>query len=410
MSYYQIREFPASLRGQPLLVVTKPGFAHWDEVTPAAHLLAEAAYFPPRPDTLPLEVLALGCGHAALGVALARLPGVGNVWLADTTLTALNMARRTLQANQVENAHLLSDPLALASLPGHFDAVYIELPKGRQFTRRWLAEAHSVLKIGGSLYLAGANVEGIQPAIKDARALFGNATILGYKKGNRIARLVKEELASLPPAWIGEPGIQPGTWIEFEIERGGVSLHLRSLPGVFSADRLDEGTAFLLDHLSLPSTARVLDAGCGYGVIGLFAWRLGVSSVDMIDNHLLAIACARENIRQNATPGLDSLAFTVRAFLADALDFTPDYGYTHIVSNPPFHAGRKVDNIAALAFIQHARRFLTPGGQLILVANRFLRYDRLMQDLFGNLSRPAESGKYHILASVKEGKEGIDRC
>jgi 16S rRNA (guanine1207-N2)-methyltransferase len=91
----------------------------------------------------------------------------------------------------------------------------------------------------------------------------------------------------------------------------------------------------------------------------------------------------------------------MRAFAADMLDFVPDYGYTHIITNPPFHAGIEVDTLAAQAFIAQAYRLLEPGGQLILVANRFLRYDRLMKTLFGNIAYPVETGKYHVLSSTK---------
>jgi 16S rRNA (guanine1207-N2)-methyltransferase len=410
--YSKLREFEALLDGQPVRVVTKPGFANWKEVTPATYLLAQAArslpknadQFAGKPGSAHYQILVLGCGHGALGAVIASQPGVGEVWLADTTITALEMTERTLQGNHITNAHLLKDLLSLPMMQARFDLVFMELPKGRRLTRRWLFEAHLTLKPGGSLFLSGANDEGIQPAIRDGQSMFGNASILSYKKGSRIARLVKDEDPLPIPEWASEPGILPKSWIEFKMQRNGIDLHLCSLPGVFSAGNLDGGTALLLDHLSLSAAARVLDAGCGYGVIGLFAWRLGVRSVDMVDNNLLAIACARENIVRNAGPMISGQDTTIRAFPADALEFIPTHDYTHILSNPPFHAGKAVDTHAAQAFIQQANRFLDPGGQLILVANRFLRYDRLMQDQFGNISRIAETGKYHLLSSVKEGK------
>jgi 16S rRNA (guanine1207-N2)-methyltransferase len=419
LAYTQPRQIGALLRGQAVRVITKPGFARWDHVTPATILLAEAVDLPRGTGFPGVEILLLGSGHGALGAALGRLAGVKGLWLADTTLTALKMAERTLQVNGVAESHLLTDPLGTAALPARFDLATMELPKGRRFTRRWLFEAYAALKPGGALYLAGANTEGIQPAIKDAHSLFGNAAILGYKKGSRVARLVKPAGPTEMPGWVNEPGIRPGTWIEHDLQLLGATYHLASLPGVFSAGELDEGTHLLLDHLPPLEGSRVLDAGCGYGIIGLVAWNAGAAGVDLADNHLLSIASAEENIKRHVRrelhPGLEAdrpevpmsyreAALPVRVLAADTLDFSSADAYTHVLSNPPFHAGKEVDTLAAQAFIAQASRLLLPGGQLILVANRFLRYDRLMQSLFGNQAMLAQTGKFHVLASTKEGK------
>ena len=45
-------------------------------------------------------------------------------------------------------------------------------------------------------------------------------------------------------------------------------LRIFSLPGVFSANELDNGTSLLLSTLTSPIQGKVLDVGCGAGVIG----------------------------------------------------------------------------------------------------------------------------------------------
>jgi 16S rRNA (guanine1207-N2)-methyltransferase len=270
----------------------------------------------------------------------------------------------------------------------------MELPKGRKLARRWLVEAQAALKPGGALYLAGANEQGIQSAIQDAAALFGGAAVLRYKKGNRVARAAAGRAA--PPAgrpeWAGEAGIAPGTWREFEVGVRGHVFRLRSLPGVFAFDDdLDEGTRLLLDHLEVaPGTQAVLDVGCGYGIIGLAAARLGAGHVDMVDVNLLAIASARENIAGNAISNAE-------AFLSDAFSAVGDKRYDLIASNPPFHTGKSVDYAVAQAFIEHARSALKPGGRLLLVANKFIRYDQLMRTTFNAVECLVETNKYHVL-------------
>jgi 16S rRNA G1207 methylase RsmC len=67
------------------------------------------------------------------------------------------------------------------------------------------------------------------------------------------------------------PGIAPGTWVEFSINCSNHVFTIRCLPGVFSIDHLDEGTEMLLNTIEIVPGTRVLDVGCGYGIIGLCA-------------------------------------------------------------------------------------------------------------------------------------------
>ena len=387
-SYYQSGRFTAELHGQTLQIVSKPGLPNWDRVTPATVLLAETVEAAPD-----AQVLQLGCGHGALGAALARQVPGGHVALMDIDFIALTMAEQTLEANSIANAQVQPAISVLPDGAGAFDTVAMELPKGRKLARRWLAEAQAALRPGGALYLAGANEQGIQPMIQDAAALFGGATVLRYKKGNRVARAAAGRAAPAAgqPEWAGEAGIAPGTWHEFEVGVRGHVFRLRSLPGVFAFDDdLDEGTRLLLDRLDVAPGQSVLDMGCGYGIIGLVAARLGASHVDMADVNLLAIASARENIAGNAVSNAE-------AFLSDAFSAVGNKRYDLIASNPPFHTGKSVDYAVAHAFIEHARSALKPRGRLLLVANKFIRYDQLMRTTFNTVECLVETNKYHVL-------------
>ena len=64
---------------------------------------------------------------------------------------------------------------------------------------------------------------------------------------------------------------------DYDLAIAGESFRIASLPGVFSHDRLDEGTAFLLANVRVHPDERVLDIGCGWGAIGLVAARQGAA-------------------------------------------------------------------------------------------------------------------------------------
>jgi 16S rRNA (guanine1207-N2)-methyltransferase len=377
--YYQTRAFSTSLGGHTIHFISKPGMANWDRVSPAGHLLADVV----RPEPADRALL-LGCGHGALGAALARR--AGEVVMVDTSAVALAMAEQTIRANGLANAFVRAPAGAAPVQKAAFDIVVIEATGERNLTRRWLAETHQSLKLGGRLYLAGANDHGVRSAIADADALFSGATVLAYRQGSRAAQARKTtEIAGA--AWAAEDGIAPGTWFEFEAAARGHAFRLRSLPGVFAYDRVDEGTRLLLDAIAIPAGSRVLDVGCGSGVIGLLAARLSAQYVDMVDVNLLAVAAAAENIALNGVAN-------ARAFAGDGVPEGERYDV--VATNPPFHLGKATDYAIAPAFVDGARRALKPGGQLWLVANRFLKYDQPLRAAFADVVCAAETRSYRV--------------
>ncbi len=384
--YTQFTRFSAHLAGREVQVVSKPGLPDWDRVSPAAYLLAEHAGLRPGE-----QVALLGCDHGAAAAALALAQPAAGLWLVDHNQVARLAAAQTLQANQVPNARLAPG----IELPAEVccDAVLLELPKGRQLVRRWLVQAFEALRPGSRLLLAGAKDLGVQPALQDAQDLFGPGAILDYKKGNRVVQFTRP--GQRPgPGWWDEPGIAPGTWMEFELALPDEQLRLASLPGVFSAGRLDEGTSLLLDVLQVRPAERVLDLGCGYGIIGILAARQGAAWVDLVDSNLLAVAAARENLRRTAITNAEALP-------SDALSAVQERRYGLIASNPPFHSGKAVDYHMAEAFIQQSRVALENGGRLVLVANRFIRYDRLLVQHFSRVETLAETRSFHVLAAFR---------
>ena len=76
----------------------------------------------------------------------------------------------------------------------------------------------------------------------------------------------------------------------------GRRLSLTSGSGVFARGRLDIGTAVLFRETEPPVSGRVLDLGCGYGVIGLaVAVCSPATTVTGIDVNERAVLLANEN-------------------------------------------------------------------------------------------------------------------
>ncbi len=137
--------------------------------------------------------------------------------------------------------------------------------------------------------------------------------------------------------------------------------------GVFSADGLDLGTAVLLRESVPPAGAtRLLDLGCGYGVIAVaLASACPDAVVDAVDPN----DRARELCVANATA--HGVADRVRALRPEDAD--PTARYDQIWSNPPIRIGKQALHELLLAWLPR----LAPGGTARLVVGKNLGADSL---------------------------------
>ncbi|MHB1296355.1 MAG: methyltransferase [Anaerolineae bacterium] len=369
-------------------LVTRPGFAGWNEVSQAEALLAAHAQLQSGD-----RVAICPAGHGALGVWAASRTPAGRVSLFDTNSIALEAARKTVAANGRHGVIVqIGTPQADAQ---PFDVALMVLPKGRDLGRLFFLALFGALREGGTLLLAGPNKGGIKSAIEDAEELFGASTLLAYKGGNRIVALTRPAAPTELPASYREPGLANGTFRLVEAEVRGNTYTVCTRPGVFSWRALDDGTRALLETLDVAATETVLDVGCGYGIIGLDAARRAPrGQATLVDVDALAVECARATLATNVVSNAEVL-------LGDGLAAVRDRRFSLIVSNPPFHAGYAVSYNAVESFVRGAYDALEPRGRLVLVANRFLPYDRLMREIFGAVGTVASTSKYHVLAAEK---------
>ena len=148
----------------------------------------------------------------------------------------------------------------------------------------------------------------------------------------------------------------------------GQELALTSGSGVFAQGRVDIGTAVLFRETSPPAAGRVLDLGCGYGVIGLaIAAAVPGATVTGVDVNERAVLLANENA---ASLGLSDryVALTPDAVPADA-------EFDELWSNPPIRIGKAALHALLLTWLPR----LTPDGRAVLVVGKNLGADSLQR-------------------------------
>lgn len=167
--------------------------------------------------------------------------------------------------------------------------------------------------------------------------------------------------------------------------------------GVFCADRLDIGTRFFLEHLpSGGSGRRVVDLGCGNGVVGTAAALADpAAEVLFVDESFQAVASAEATYKANGVPG--HAEFRV----GDGLAGVPAGSVDLVLNNPPFHSHQATTDATAWRMFTGARRALRPGGELWVIGNRHLGYHVKLRKLFGNSQLVASDPKFVVLKAVK---------
>jgi 16S rRNA (guanine1207-N2)-methyltransferase len=276
------------------------------------------------------------------------------------------------------------------------DAVAIRMPKEKRSGLQLLWDASMLLKPGGRLYIAGANRDGIKSYLAHAAELFGAARTLAMHKGSRVGVAVRGDEARSTPASFGSHLLDHRRYHTFSVEVRGHGIEVRSRPGVFAWDRLDGGTRALIETLKVDPTDRVLDLGCGHGIVGVVASALAPRGrVTMVDADIVAVEAAKRTVAANDCTNCD-------VTLGDgATDLATD-SFDVVAVNPPFHLDRSNDYRTAERFVADAARVLRPGGRLFLVANRFLPYEANVRDVFGQVERAFEDRSYKVLAATKQ--------
>jgi 16S rRNA (guanine1207-N2)-methyltransferase len=199
--------------------------------------------------------------------------------------------------------------------------------------------------------------------------------------------------------FVAEPGV-PADARAVRFSVGGRDYRLASSAGVFSADRLDAGTAVLLRKAPLPdagTTGALLDLGCGYGpiaaVLAQAAPRATVYAVDVN-------ARALELVRRNADAG------GLRIVAATPEEVPARLRFAQIWSNPPIRVGKRELHEMLLRWLAR----LADGGVAWLVVARNLGADSLQEWLVERgypAQRQASQKGYRVLRVPARG--GVPR-
>lgn len=179
----------------------------------------------------------------------------------------------------------------------------------------------------------------------------------------------------------------------------GEQLMLETQPGLFSPEHADRGTLAMLSTVNFQPGMRVMDLGCGCGIVGILAARkCGEENVVMSDVDPAAVETAAQNAGSNGVGN-------VKIVLSNGFDSVDEAGFDLILSNPPY----QTDFAVAKKFIEKGFNRLKIGGRMVMVTKRLDWYRNKLRSIFGGVKVQEIDGYYVFEAerrNLKYAKKG----
>lgn len=318
-------------------------------------------------------VLIVNDSFGALAVCLNR----PSLWWSDSA-TSQEALQANLLANEHDSPTLCSPPFSNTT----FKTAIIHIPKSIRFFR-WQLEQILSASASDITILAAGMVKHISAGhIKVMRELFHEANPGKAEKKARVIILTqpKKSIIPLPRTQYSVPEL---------------NLTLSNEPGCFAETRIDPGARLFISHFNqLPDAKRVLDLGCGNGVLSLALLQHQPSAeLHLADDSRQAINSAKLNLANHPNCSF---------WHSNAFQSIPDsFEFDLILCNPPFHQSTTLTEGIATEMIKEAAKHLTATGELWLVANRHLDYRPTIKQNFSSMKLRSKNDKFNVIQCIK---------
>lgn len=274
----------------------------------------------------------------------------------------------------------------LADLAGKYDYAILRIPKNMSFFEDMLAHLSEHLHAGSKVICGYMVKHQANTSFDLLKKYIGEtSTSLAQKKARLIfANFERTATPSPYPLKLSIPSFEPA---------------FVNHSNLFSREKLDLGTRFLLENLPSGKFKRILDLGCANGIVGIAAKKQNpTAKVIFCDESNMAIQSAETNYRNffpNAAADSAEFRWTncFETGEPDSLDL--------VICNPPFHQGNTQGDYIAKQMFADAHRALVHGGTLCVIGNTHLQYQVILKKLFDNSRVTATNKKFLVVEAVK---------
>jgi 23S rRNA (guanine1835-N2)-methyltransferase len=298
-----------------------------------------------------------------------------------TTYTDSYLSFRAIQNNSDQR---ITPITSFGELKGEYDLALLRIPKNMSFFEDMLCHLTEVLKPGARV-ICGYMVKHQSKASFELlnKRIGKTSTSLAKKK----ARLIFADFS------LGKTSSPYPLQVSIE----GFQKPFLNHSNLFSREKLDIGTRFLLENIPKGAYRSILDLGCGNGVIGIAAKKSNPkATLVFADESKMAIESARvnyERIYPDAEPARYRWTHCYEGEEPDSLEL--------VICNPPFHQGTTLGDSVAKEMFKDAHHALVKGGVMRVIGNFHLHHESALKRIFGNSRIVARNDKFTIVDAVK---------
>ncbi|UDG81783.1 Ribosomal RNA small subunit methyltransferase C [Candidatus Profftia lariciata] len=276
--------------------------------------------------------------------------------------------------NIMDNKHCYFGLLINFNMITECNALIYYWPKSKQEAKFHLHALFSLMSIGTKIFIIGENNAGVRSSVNIIKTFGSLKKIDGAYRCSLYYGCLEKKCSFNMKDW----------WGTYQIEE----LTIATLPGIFSCDGLDIGSELLLSSIKLDMYSKVLDIGCGTGVLSaIIAKRYPHIRLTLTDVSAVSLNASYVTFITNNIQGI----------IIPSNVYSNVTGYFNtIISNPPFHNGIHMNLSVAKKLIYGAVNHLYIGGKLYIVANKFLPYQQMLDDVFGTHEIISEAGCFRV--------------
>lgn len=265
-----------------------------------------------------------------------------------------------------------------------YDGAFLQLSKYRGFNQNCFLELLECVKPGGWIIIGGNKTAGATSMMKWVKAIVPITEKLSKNHGLVFWLQVPQKVDIQNLAQLRSPSLI------FENK-------FQTASGMFSHGRIDPGSAALALHMSKVICGKTADFGAGWGFLSYAALEGSekLTSLDLYEADYNALEAAKRHL------GFITASCPIHFYWHDLVHEPIMDLYDTIISNPPFHMQQTTDVSLGQHFIINSAKYLKPGGNLLLVANRHLPYETVLKNVFRTVMIHEQAHGFKVIEACR---------
>ncbi|XBC44632.1 MAG: 16S rRNA (guanine(1207)-N(2))-methyltransferase RsmC [Buchnera aphidicola (Schlechtendalia peitan)] len=174
------------------------------------------------------------------------------------------------------------------------------------------------------------------------------------------------------------------------------NVNIKTIPGVFSYNKIDVGSQLLISTFTNSITGDILDIGCGSGILSILLAKFSNKvKLTLVDTNIAALKSSKLTLKSNNITG-NVLLSDVYSNVYKKFDL--------IISNPPRHKNSKTNLNCIQEIIKNSVQYLKKNGEIRIVVNSHISCHKFFKNTFTYYNVLKKEKNFTIYQAYKKNK------